>query len=739
VCGVGNRQAVFSLGESFECSNEQSGSLAAQTTGPAGPFTSIASGVGGRDDSRILGTGLRHDVDCGQQDYNSLITVGSFGANATGAIIGLDGDTLTAEPRADGSANNSRISDELASVEGSSAQATWSFRALSSGSQWATSFILVSEQDDSDCDGILNAADNCPSTTNAGQEDGDGDGAGNACDNCPAIANANQADLDDDDLGDACDADIDGDGVSNLDEAAIGSNPNAKDSDSDGIADNVETSVNGDGIGPFSAIDTDGDGTIDALDLDSDNDCLPDAIEPTTWRDDALPVAPNDNCPNPAASLCDPGAGTCVADTDNDGIPDATEIAIGTDPNDDDSDGDGITDDVETSAVGNAGPFTAIDTDADGTIDANDLDSDNDCLPDASEAATWRDDAAPGAPNANCVAPNTCDTTTGTCVAPVDTDADGIPDDVETAIGTDPNAADSDGDGIADNVETSPDGSTTGPYTAVDSDGDGVIDAKDLDSDNDCLPDANEMATYRDDTQPGPVDANCTAPQTCNVATGQCVDPAIVDTDSDGIPDEVETTIGTDPNVADSDGDGIPDGTETSSTGTLPPYTAIDTDGDGTIDALDLDSDNDCLPDAQEVATFRDAAQPNAPNANCSDGATCNVTTGTCEDTDGGTSSSSSGGSSGSSSGGSSGSSSGGSSGSSSGGSSSSGNTGSSSGSGSSSGASSSGDSTNGDALGIESLSGGSCNAVPGSADPGSLIGLGLGLLAALRRRRRDD
>ena len=53
-----------------------------------------------------------------------------------------------------------------------------------------------------------------------------------------------------------------------------------------------------------------------------------------------------------------------ACDTDNDGVSDGDEIANGTDPASDDSDGDGIPDGVETG-----------DTDGDGIIDALDPDS----------------------------------------------------------------------------------------------------------------------------------------------------------------------------------------------------------------------------------------------------------------------------------------------------------------------------------------------------------------------------
>lgn len=63
-------------------------------------------------------------------------------------------------------------------------------------------------------------------------------------------------------------SDNDGDGLSNDDEAILGTNPDEADSDGDGIDDRYE-------VGPnvsSSAIDTDRDGIIDALDPDDDND-----------------------------------------------------------------------------------------------------------------------------------------------------------------------------------------------------------------------------------------------------------------------------------------------------------------------------------------------------------------------------------------------------------------------------------------------------------------------------------
>jgi len=78
---------------------------------------------------------------------------------------------------------------------------------------------------DSDHDGIIAGADNCPHAANSDQLDSDGDGVGDACDNCIATPNANQLDTDGDGIGDACDNCVN---VSNADQV---------DSDCDGKGD----------------------------------------------------------------------------------------------------------------------------------------------------------------------------------------------------------------------------------------------------------------------------------------------------------------------------------------------------------------------------------------------------------------------------------------------------------------------------------------------------------------------
>jgi len=106
----------------------------------------------------------------------------------------------------------------------------------------------------------------------------------------------------------------------------------------------------------------------------------------------------------------------------------------------------------------------------------------------------------------------------------------------------------------------------------------------------------------------------------------------LIDTDGDGVSDQLEIALGTNPNNVDTDGDGIPDNIELTPPGGGA-YTVVNSDSDLVIDALDADSDNDCAPDAVEgVATFRNASLPNAAaSANCAAATpVCVQSSGTC-------------------------------------------------------------------------------------------------------------
>lgn len=83
---------------------------------------------------------------------------------------------------------------------------------------------------------------------------------------------------------------------------------------------------------------------------------------------------------------------------------------------------------------------------------------------------------------------------------------------------------------------------------------------------------------------------------------------AKADTDGDGIPDHDETDIyGTDPNISDTDLDGISDGDEIDFWGNS---WNGDSDGDGIVNLLDWDSDNDGFSDGWEKDENSDPSDP---------------------------------------------------------------------------------------------------------------------------------
>jgi hypothetical protein len=135
-----------------------------------------------------------------------------------------------------------------------------------------------------------------------------------------------------------------------------------------------------------------------------------------------------------------PGIGSITftfdVDSDDDGLTDGEEIALGSDPFDADSDDDGLTDGQEVDVYG---------------TDPLDPDSDDDGLTDGEEVALGTDPLDP------------------------DSDDDGLTDGEEVALGTDPLDPDSDDDGLTDGLEVSLGLDPLDP----DTDDDGIPDGQD--------------------------------------------------------------------------------------------------------------------------------------------------------------------------------------------------------------------------------------------------------------------
>jgi hypothetical protein len=319
-------------------------------------------------------------------------------------------------------------------------------------------------------------------------------------------------DTDGDGIPDATDTDDDGDGVNDSDEALVGTDPlnpetilgipdGSVDSDGDGFTNGEESdetlAIPTDDDGEpgndivTAAIDTDGDGIPDVTDTDDDNDGVSDADEALVNTD---PLDPETINGTPDGSL----------DTDGDGIDNGTEsdetLAIPTD-----DDGEPGNDIVTAAAI-------PLDTDGDGIPDATDTDDDGDGVNDSDEALVGTD---PLNPMSDGVTPD----------GSLDTDGDGIDNGTES---DETLAIPTDDDGEAGNDIV----------TQADTDGDGIPDITDTDDDGDGVSDADE---------------------------------ALVNTD----PLDPETIDGTPDGSLDTDGDGIDNGTESDET------LAIPTDDDG--------------------------------------------------------------------------------------------------------------------------------------------------------------
>jgi hypothetical protein len=371
--------------------------------------------------------------------------------------------------------------------------------------------------------------------------------------------------------------DLDGDGLPDVVEQNVtGTDYNNVDTDGDGMGDYDEISWCGGYYGGSrrpnpNVADSDGDGLSDGDEVDvygtspcvADTDCdtVSDGDEVATWSD------------GDARNHSDP----LMQDTDGDGLTDDLEITLGCPfVNDDDSDDDGLQDGWEDRNRDGIITNTIGDSTSQGSGETHFClwDTDGDGLSDGEEEALF------GA------GPITAITPTGavTTVAALDDDSDndGLSDWEEVNVtGTNPLHWDTDGDGLGDADELISIGGAWPKRQFAQ-----VSDPLSPDTDNDGLSDYVEW-TARGHTYPGT----------------RLGDPASAYFRGLGGDDD---TICPFVNNPDSDGDGLLDGYEDKNKDGVwqGVVGGIGTQGSGETDPCNCDTDGDGLSDGEEEGLF---------------------------------------------------------------------------------------------------------------------------------------
>ena len=302
-------------------------------------------------------------------------------------------------------------------------------------------------------------------------------------------------------------------------------NPNSSDSDNDGLTDNDEINIH----------------STNPLDADSDSDGLTDGDEISTWdsgsnSDGTICL---ESCSYSNDGACDDGGESSdysVCDFGTDCADCGTRMQL--DPNNSDSDGDGLNDGDEINSY-----FT----------DPLNTDSDSDGLADNDEINTY---------------------STNPILADSDSDNLNDGDEINTYL-TDPLDADSDSDGLTDGDEISTWDSGSN------SDGTICLESCSYSNDGAC-DDGGESSDY----------SVCDFGTDCaDCGTRMQLDPNNSDSDGDGLNDGDETNLHlTNPLSSDSDSDQLPDNEEVNLYGTNP--NSSDSDGDNFSDYDEVNTMN---------------------------------------------------------------------------------------------------------------------------------------------------
>jgi AAA ATPase containing von Willebrand factor type A (vWA) domain len=401
------------------------------------------------------------------------------------------------------------------------------------------------------------------------------------------------------------------------------SDPRKSDTDGDGNLDGTDLCPNNTaltckepcipGIEPEETLDNDGDLVPDLYE-DLNHDCVLDPSETDAFKKDTDGDSKNDRidaCPNDpdptCEAICDPENINPFLDSDGDGVKNSDEDKnsnclvdpLESDPFDNDTDNDGITDGNDTCRLDpnplcnqecqpGVAPPDAQDSDGDGIPDANE-DINENCIQDVNETSFRKrdtdgdiindnEDPCPLNPDTACVK----ECIPGEFIPPQrDSDRDAIKDVLEDVNKnclreqneTDAYVNDTDTDGLLDGVEDKNqngllEGDEMDPRIA-DTDSDGILDGLE-DKNKNGKVDFDELNPLSQDTDGDGIQDQFEDRNLNGILDAGETNGARKDSDQDGLEDGAEDVNKnglvdageTDAKVSDSDGDGANDGQE---------------------------------------------------------------------------------------------------------------------------------------------------------------------------------